>query len=404
MTAEKPAERRLSITPMHTVQPKRQRFLWANRAPMGTATIFGGRGGEGKSTYSLHVAAQLTRGELEGEFFGTQQNVLLIGHEDDLGTVVAPRLIAARANRERVFSLAIKYKDESSGLELIEVPDLTEDMGRIREAIVETGAKLIIIDPLSSTMGDSNPDKTKEVRRVLNPFMALASELDVSIIAIMHVRKGAGDTRDLLSGSHSFRDVARSVIVFATDPESELRVGTIDKSNYSQATGESFAFNLITTNVKAGDEIATVARIEDLGTSTISVSDIINREPDKALGEDIGAVVDCVNAHPEGIKPAEVAAETGLKPDHTRTYLRRADQRGLITKHSYGTYYPKERQQSTASKPVTPVSLVTLNPLRVTGNTEVTAVQAQNPVTLALCPTHGTPTHGEICGRCEASA
>lgn len=389
------------LTPMSMVQPKRQHFLWANRAPMGTATIFAGRGGEGKSTYSLHIAAQLTRGELDGEFYGKPQTVLLIGHEDDLSTIVAPRLIAANADRDLVYSLNIQYKDETSGLAITMVPDLSEDMGRIRRAVEETGAKLIIVDPLISVMGGSNTDKTAEVRRALTPFMALAMELDLCVIAIMHVKKGGGDTRDLLSGSHSFRDIARSVILFATDEESGQRVATVDKANYSQSRGDSFAFDLISTEVQAGEEIASVARIHDLGASTISVSDIINREPEKALGEEIKAVVDCVNAHPEGIRPAEVAAETGLKPDHTRSYLRRAEQRGLILNHTYGVYHPKVKQPVTVPEPVTAVTPVTLYPSRVTRVTEDTELQHKTGVT--LCPTHGTPLYDETCGRCQAA-
>lgn len=390
------------LTPMSLVQPQRLTFLWANRAPMATCTMMVGRGGEGKSTYSLHVAAQLTRGELDGEFLGSPQNVLLIGHEDDLATVVAPRLIAAKADTDRIFSFAIRARDEESGLEFTEVPDLAQDMARIRTAVEETGAKLIIVDPLPSMMPGANLDKTADVRRVLNPFMALAAELNICVIAIMHVRKGAGDTRDLLSGSHAFRDVARSVIIFATDDESGQRVATVDKSNYSEARGDSFAFNLVSTTVRAGEEDAIVARIHDLGVSHISVSDIINREPDKALGEDLQTVVDCVNAHPEGIKPAEVSSETGLKPNHTRTYLTRAASRGLITKHGYGTYYPAKQQPPQPEKPVAPVALVALNKQRATSATTATAQQTPKPV--ALCLTHGTPTYEGICGRCETGA
>ncbi|MGN7799054.1 AAA family ATPase [Leifsonia sp. 22587] len=401
MTADK-TERTTLLTPLSMIEPRRQHFLWANRAPMGTCTIFAGRGGEGKSTYSLHIAAQLTRGELEGEFYGHPQAVLLIGHEDDLGTTVAPRLIAANANRDLVYSLNIQYKDESSGLAITMVPDLAEDMGRIRQAVEETGAKLIIVDPLISTISGSNTDKDVEIRRALTPFMALAMELDLCVIAIMHVRKGGGDTRDLLSGSHAFRDIARSVIIFATDDESGQRVATIDKSNYSQARGDSFAFELITTEVPAGDEMASVARIHDLGASSISVSEIINREPEKALGEEIRAVVDCVNAHPEGIRPAEVAVETGIKPDHTRSYLRRAEQRGLIVNHTYGVYHPKAKQPVTVSETVTAVPPVTLNPSRVTSVTGNTELQPKDGVT--LCPVHGTPTWQGTCGRCETAA
>ena len=363
---------------------------------MGTVTIFAGRGGEGKSTYSLHLAAKVTHGDLAGEFARKPSTVLLVGHEDDLETVVMPRLIAAGADPEMVYSVTIRTSLE--GVDFNEVPSITEDLARIREAIVETGAKLIIVDPLTSMMGDSNLDKTADVRRALNPFAALASELDIAIVAIMHFRKGQGDTRDMLSGSHAFRDAARSVIIFATDEESQQRIATVDKSNYSIARGESFAFNLLSTEVDTGDgEVATVARIHDLGASTISVSDIVNRQPDKALGEEIARVVECVTSHPEGVKPAVVADETGMAANAVRSYLIRAEERGLIIKPAYGIYFPKATvsQSSTPDALVASVALhreVLLSATTATGTTGNTGSANVALKVRGVCPACGNPS------------
>lgn len=373
--------RTLSLTPMSAVEPMRQTFLWDKRIPMGTATIFAGRGGEGKSTFSLWLASAATRGMLRGEFEGMPQSVLLVGHEDDLGTVVRPRLDAAEAVMEHVYSMTIRTSVE--GMAMNEIPSIAHDLPRIRQAIEETGAKLIIVDPLTSMMDGANLDKTSEVRKALNPFTTLAGEMNVAIVALMHFRKGQGDTRDLLSGSHAFRDTARSVILFATDEETGERVATVDKSNYSESRGDSFAFKLVSTFVPTGDGTqAEVARVDYLGDSTISVSDIVNKPDDVNLGEEIGAVVECVNRHSEGIKPAAVAEETGLPANAVRTYLTRAASRGLIDKAGHGTYLPKATAPSVRTS-VAPVASVALNPLKATKATKATEQQAGFPV--ALC-------------------
>jgi hypothetical protein len=398
------SKRILSLTPMSMVKPKRQRFFWYPYAPLGTMTNFAGRGGEGKSTYALSIAAKATNGLLEGEFKGRPQSVILVGHEDDLGTIVMPRLMAAGADTDRVFAMSIKTTVE--GIDLQEVPSLAEDLSRIREAIEETAAKLIIIDPLTSMMGGANLDKTADVRKSLNPFTALAAELDIAVIAIMHFRKGQGDTRDMLSGSHAFRDVARSVILFATDEESGQRIATVDKSNYSEARGESFAFNLVSARIELEDgEVATVARIQELGVSTVSVSDIVNRVPETALGEEMGKVVACVNKHPEGIEPSAVVEELGIDGGTVRSYLSRAATRGLIKKMAYGKYAPTAAPSQSLSS-AAPASLAALHPY--IDPTETTAAdetprQARNTAALtAPCTIHGTPTLNGTCGRCEA--
>lgn len=392
-TKEKPT-RTMILTPMSTVQAKRQVFLWAGRIPMGTATIFAGRGGEGKSTFSLWLASALTRGFLDGEYKGIPSPVLLIGHEDSAETVVKPRLIAAEANMEMVISMTIGTTVED--LELREVPSLVEDLQRIRQAVLETGAKLIIVDPLTSTMGDANLDKTSDVRRALNPFMALANELDIAVIAIMHVRKGAGDTRDLLSGSHAFRDIARSVVLFVTDDETGQRIASVDKSNYSESRGDSFTFNLVSTDVDTGDgDKTTVARVEYLGESDISVNDIVNKPTEVNLGDDIGAVVMCVNGHPEGIKPAGVAEELRMPANAVRSNLGRAAQRGLIQKVGHGVYYPKATPLPVRTS-VAPVAFVASSPEIATKASKATEQQTGAPV--AFCSVCGLAMSPALAG------
>ena len=100
------------------------------------------------------------------------------------------------------------------------------------------------------------------------------------VSGVVHFNKGTGNASDKLSGSHAFRDAVRSVLLFATDDETGQRVVTIDKSNYSQARGESFAFNLVSETVLTDDgEETEVGRVEYLGETELSVSDIINRQP-----------------------------------------------------------------------------------------------------------------------------
>lgn len=281
MTQDK---RELLLTPASQISSRRQKWLWNDRIPLGTVTIFAGRGGEGKSTYALHVGAQAITGSLDGDLKGIGSSLVMISHEDDWATVMKPRLIAARADPKDVFKLAVKSTVDDTTAET--VPALPLDIELIREAVLETGARLIIIDPISSTLG-GDLHKLADVRRGLDPLAALAQELELAVIAIMHFNKGTGNVSDKLSGSHAFRDLSRSVLLFATDDETGRRIVSVDKSNYSAERGSSFAFNLRTVMVETDDGDSTsVAQVEDLGDTDLSVNDIVNRSTGDADDDD----------------------------------------------------------------------------------------------------------------------
>ena len=280
--------RQLKLTAASTIRSARQQWLWANTIPLGTLTLFAGRGGEGKSSFALWVAAHVNAGTLEGDLKDKPSPVLIVSHEDDWATVMKPRLEGAGANQEQVFKLEVEMVTDEDTHET--VPVLPMDLGIIREAVTQSGAKLIILDPIASSMG-GDLHKVVDVRKALDPLAALAQSLGVAIIGIMHFNKGQGNASDKLSGSHAFRDAVRSVLLFATDEETGHRVVTIDKNNYSQSRGDSYAFTLDSAQVITDDgEASTVGRVQFLGATDLNVSDIINRgSGDEAEGSDRNA-------------------------------------------------------------------------------------------------------------------
>lgn len=269
----------LRITYAHQITPHRQRWLWAPEGqgviPLGTGTIAAGAGGEGKSTFMLHVAAQLTRGTLPGDLEGQAHPVIVFGPEDDWPTVMVPRLIAAGADLERVAQVQAATVTEfhTAERELRFPLDLT----LLREAVDETGARMVIVDPAPSLM-DGDMNKVQEVRRAYEPLMALAQEKDLAVVLINHFGKGAGNVGAKLSGSHAWRDLTRSYLAFATDPETNERILTQDKNNYATGRG-SWKFALESVDVDTEDGPANVGAVRFLGASEVTVGDLINREP-----------------------------------------------------------------------------------------------------------------------------
>jgi archaellum biogenesis ATPase FlaH len=262
---------------MSLVKSRKQEFLDDDRLiPIGAPTMFVGKGGEGKSSLALDFVARISNGTLEGRYLGLPRNVVLITHEDDPATQLKPRLVAAGANLDCVHM--VKVSHEFEGMVAHEVPSLTRDMALIQEAIEVTAAALVVVDPLSSTI-EGNLHNVQDVRRALNPLAQLAQEHNLAMICIAHTRKGQSSLSDATSGSHAFRDVARSLLMFARDNETGNRIVTVDKASYSQNQDHSFAFALDSVEVPTDDGATTeVARVRMLGRSEISVEDLWKRD------------------------------------------------------------------------------------------------------------------------------
>ena len=271
--AESPPSRVARVQWAGGIRPERQVWLWDNRIPVGTVSALAGRGGCGKTTYALHLAALLSRGRLPGQHHGQPKPTLVWSGEDQWAPVLVPRLIAAGADLDLIGRLHIEAQD---GVEV--TPRLPLDTATLRSAITASGAALVIIDPIASTMsGDLH--REDDVRQALDALARVASDTGAVVMFVRHFGKGGGNASDKMSGSHAFRDAVRSVFLFAADEDRV--VVTQDKGNYAPPGEESFAFRLDGTEVDTDTGPAPVARVVELGACEVSVTDIINRAPER---------------------------------------------------------------------------------------------------------------------------
>lgn len=278
MTTPATEQRRARLTTASRVTITRQRELYTSRIPSGTVTLVAGYAGEGKSSWLIHVTALGTLGQLEGDLAGVPFPTIWVNIEDDPSRVQVPRLTAAGADLDKVLFLTIDSTVDEITRET--TPTLPLDIDAFREALVESGAKMLVLDPASSLMaGDLN--KREDARRSLDALSALAQELDVAIVLVMHLAKGRGRASEKISGSHALRDAVRSVLLVARDDETDQRIITVDKANYGPHTGKSWAFAMLDTIVTTtdGDELH-IGRVQDLGETDMTVDSIINRSDD----------------------------------------------------------------------------------------------------------------------------
>jgi hypothetical protein len=203
-------DRSLVAESFATISAERTLWLWDGRIPLGTATLLVGREKLGKSTLTIELAARLSRGELAGDLEGSPSDTLIVSYEDSASRTIKPRLLAANADLEHVHRALAK---RGGMRDLVTLPD---DIERIGILARELGVRLVVVDPLSASLsGDVNSNRDQDIRRALAPFMQLAEEEDLAVLAITHWNKAnGGDSLSRVLGSRGLTAAVRSILAF----------------------------------------------------------------------------------------------------------------------------------------------------------------------------------------------
>ena len=263
-------EPKLKLINMDSVEVEQIEWLLYPFIPYGKVTIIQGDPGEGKTTMVLQIIAKLTRGEpifpvtdttmktkekrsdevdsgndgLDGEDNMQEQssmspvNVIYQTAEDGLGDTIKPRLLAAGADCSKVMVI-----DDSD--QLLTMADV-----RLEEAIVQTKAKMVVLDPIQGFLGaDVDMHRANEIRPLMKRIAVLSEKYHCAVILIGHMNKnsnGKSSYRGL--GSIDFQAAARSVLIVGrVKDEPEVRVVCHTKSSLAPE-GTSIAFRLDKNN------------------------------------------------------------------------------------------------------------------------------------------------------------
>ena len=239
-------EPNLKLINMEQVEVEKIDWLLYPFIPFGKVTIVQGDPGEGKTTMVLQIIAKLTKGEavlpsgsdepaLEAKTVDLEPvNVIYQTAEDGLGDTIKPRLLSAGADCSRV--MVIDDNDQA----------LTMMDARLEEAIIQTKARLVVLDPIQGFLGtDVDMHRANEIRPLMKRVAVLAEKYHCAIILIGHMNKnsnGKSSYRGL--GSIDFQAAARSVLIVGRiKDEPEIRVVCHVKSSLAPE-GKSIAFRL----------------------------------------------------------------------------------------------------------------------------------------------------------------
>ncbi len=178
-------------------------WLWYPYIPFGKITLLQGDPGCGKSTLMMNIIASISNGSfsLDGRKQKKPLHVIYQCSEDGAGDTIKPRLNAAGADCRNV-----AFLDE-------EADWITLGDERIRRAIADFNAKLLVIDPVQAYLGDADISSATGMRKMLRRAAVWASLYDCAIVLIGHLNKREG-TKELYRslGSIDLIAAARSVL------------------------------------------------------------------------------------------------------------------------------------------------------------------------------------------------
>jgi AAA domain len=218
--------------------------------PFGCMVMFDGDPGIGKSLLVQYMMCRATKGEplFPGdEGLGRPINCAFVGSEDDIASVVVPRVIANGGDLNRIVTLPIKKK--RGQLEILTFPD---GIARFRRLIVSSGAEFCIVDPISSFLGeDIKSHNEASVRRALSPVGEVAQETKCCILFVRHLNKDTSmNAMYRGGGSIAFSGIARSGIIGGRLPDdSAFGIAHVKSSNAQKMPG-SLAYTIGNTQVK----------------------------------------------------------------------------------------------------------------------------------------------------------
>jgi hypothetical protein len=138
-------------------------WLWKDHIPLKHVSVFAGMPQKGKSTASIDVSARCTT----GSNFPFMENtmgpceVAILASEDNPATTTVPRSFAAKADMSKIH--IVKGSVIGGQVQDVWGIDLEKDQELLKIFLQEHPAiKLLVIDPVTSYIGDVDPNKPKE--------------------------------------------------------------------------------------------------------------------------------------------------------------------------------------------------------------------------------------------------
>ena len=179
----------MAVQPVSQLAPCSVPWLWPGRLALGKLAMLDGDPDLGKSLVTLDLCARLSTGRPfpDGSPSLGPANALVFNGEDNGKDTIRPRLHAFGAELDHVFVEQADANDDSPPLRL------PTDWRRLDDALTQTGARLLVIDPIMAFLDPRIlAGNDQSVRQALYPLARIAEAHACAVLLVRHLNKSPG--------------------------------------------------------------------------------------------------------------------------------------------------------------------------------------------------------------------
>lgn len=309
------------------VQARPVRWLWPGRIARGKVSMLAGHPGLGKSQACISLAAIVTTGGLwpVDRTRCERGSVLIFSAEDDPEDTIRPRLEAAGADLSRCHILEAVEVREPDGTVTRRGFSLSTDLSRLAAKLAELrDVALVVIDPVTAYLGETDSHKAADVRAVLAPLAEVAAAHGAAIIVVSHLRKsGAGEALMQVTGSGAFGAAARAVYIVAKDQADPARRLMLPAKNNLGDDQTGYAFRIEPLRLPTGIETSRV--IWEAERVTVTADEALAPAHDTEERDAVTEAAEFLRGLlADGPMPAKRVYAEGREAGHSERAIRRA--------------------------------------------------------------------------------
>jgi hypothetical protein len=264
------------VVTLSDVTARNVSWLWQPRLALGMVNELVGDTGVGKTTIAMNIAAEGSHGRLPDGGTCPPFDTLYLTHENPLAEVMRPKLDAMGGDPRR-FHVLLGSRAEIDG-EMHKGSVNLADVELLEKAIRQTGAKLVVFDPVQSYFGAGvDWNHANQTRPILDALNRLADSTRSAILLIRHSGKARGGKATSSGlGSIDQTATARSSLLAGVLPDDETQCALLHTKT-----------NIGPRAPALGYKIDSLGRFSWTGVSNITAAELLAspEAPDRKLTE-----------------------------------------------------------------------------------------------------------------------
>jgi KaiC/GvpD/RAD55 family RecA-like ATPase len=277
------------------ITPKQQEYVLPGYIPRGTLTMIAGKRNAGKSLMATWLAEALTIGQVpdvRGNIVKQAPvDVWINSREDPVQTVLAPRVYATKADKDRVILSGHHWTLPNS------VGAIRDELVRIREKDGLDPA-VLILDSMNQHFYNPGHGHVQN-RDAMDGLKTFAEDYDLSIVFVHHLVKGKHATvESMIGGMSVLQTLSKTIYVYGGYPQQTSATGVLacERHGYGP-TPISLGFERVTRTVRGLGQLPFLDYVGPMGVSAMDVLKVAKKDEKGTGGSGQSQAAEFIRKH-----------------------------------------------------------------------------------------------------------